>query len=111
MLGVEPPLFLDVVVEGFAVDIGHAEKDNLPLLPDVKYGDDIRMANGRDRPCLFLEKLDVVGIGGVLRPQDLDRDISFQRGFHCPENGAHSALGNPVGNDIVTQPGSGNEVS
>ena len=68
------------------------------------------MAQGRHRAGLVLEILDVIGIGGVLGPQDLDGDVAFQGRFERLENRAHSALGDLVGNHVVPEMCSGYEV-
>ena len=106
----EPALVSIQFVEGLALDVGHAEENDVAFLADVENRDDVRMAQGRDGARLVLEILDVVGVGGVLGPQDLDGDVALQRRFQRPENRAHAALGDLVCDDVVAEMCSRNEI-
>ena len=110
MLHVEPAFLLDVVVEVLALDIGHAEKDDVTFLSDVEDGDNVGMTQGGNGARFLLEELDVVGIRRVFRPQHLDGDVALKGGFHRPKNGSHAALGNTLRDDVVAQPGTRNKV-
>ncbi len=66
---------------------------------------------GRDRARLVLEILADIRVGGVFGPQNLDRDVALQRRLERPEDRAHPALRNPVGNDVMAEVTPGYEVS
>jgi hypothetical protein len=51
----------------------------------------------------WLKVLYVIGVAGVFGAEDFDGDVAFERRFNRLENGAHPALGNFVGNDVVAQ--------
>ncbi len=99
----EPALALDPVLKGLAVDVGHAEEDDVAFLADVENGDDVGMAQGGDGAGLVLEVLDEVLVGGVLGAQDLDGDVALERGFQGTEHTAHAALGYLVGDDVMAE--------
>jgi hypothetical protein len=73
--GVKPLAAIEDIAQG-AVEQGHHEIEVGPLLAVVLDGHDIGVRELADEGGLVLEALDVLGIGGEHRGQDLDRDVA-----------------------------------
>ncbi len=74
--GVQPLATIEDIAQG-AVEQGHDEVEVLSLLAVVLDGHDIGVRKLADEGGLVLEALDVLGIGGEHRGQDLDRDVAI----------------------------------
>ena len=85
------PLALDERLQVLAGDV--LEDDVLPavLLAAVDHGDDVRVRELRDRARLAAETLDVVGVGGELLVQHLQRDVTLEQPVVSPVDARHAA--------------------
>ncbi len=66
---------------------------------DVVDGNDIRVAEGRQGAGFAIEPSHDVGVGRLIRQQDLDGHISFQAKVTSPEDGRETA-----GSDACVDP-------
>src|SRR5262249_25558095 len=64
---------------------------------------DARMIQGGERFRLALEARDAFAVGGELREDDFDRDVTAELGVVRAIDGSHSAFAQPVEDLVVTE--------
>src|SRR5713226_4201800 len=91
----------DDFCERLALDVLHGNERLSIELADIKYRDDIRMAQARRRTGLTGKSLAQLV---VVFDQELDGDLAFEARIPSQEENAHAALPNPF-DDLVASDG------
>ena len=78
--------------EVLALDQLHDDERPDRVGAEVVHRDDARMVQRRRGLGLVPEALDEVGVGAVLGPEDLDRDVALELVVAGPVDGRHAAL-------------------
>jgi hypothetical protein len=81
-------------------EVLHDQEVDAILVADVEQRADMGMGQGGDRTRLPVEAPSPLGIGGILRGKDLDRDVAAEPGIAGAVDLAHSALAER-GGDLV----------
>ena len=91
-----------------AFEVFHDQEVDAILVADIEQRTDVRMGQGRDRSRLSIEAPPPLGVGGILRGKDLDRDVAPEPGIAGAIDLAHSAfakhLEHPVRAEHLTGP-------
>src|SRR5204863_7032301 len=82
---------LDDLLERAPVDVLEDDELTAVRLAAVDHGDDVGVGELGDRPRLPAEALDRVAVFGVVRMQDLQRDVALEQAVARPEDARHSA--------------------
>ena len=93
--------------ERLPVEMFHDQKVGTTVAPDVEQRADVRVGQGGDGPCFALEAGPAIRIGGVLRPQHLDRNDAPQTRILCLIDFPHTARAQGAKNLIRAESGTG----
>ncbi len=97
------PLAADQLVERLPLNELH--DDEIPALigGDVVDDDDVGVAQGRGGLGLLGEAAPALGVGHLVRRQDLDSHGPVEVGVFGPVNGAHAALADPLDDPVMQE--------
>ena len=79
------------LLQVLAVDVLEDDVLAAVVVPAVDDGDDVRVRELRDRPCLATKALEVLRVVGVVLVEDLDRDAAIELAVVRAEDGRHAA--------------------
>jgi len=88
------------VGQGLALDILHRHEVNAVALADVVDDDDVRVVQAGGQLRFAREAQAPIGVGGKLRGQDLEGDVSIEPGIAGPVDLAHASAAKG-GDDLV----------
>ncbi len=92
---------LDLVLEGYAIQILHGDESFPVLLADVVDGADIGMVQGRSCLCFALEAAEGLGIFGHVFRKKFQRDKAAESCVFSLVDHAHSATAEHLNDSVV----------